>query len=309
MFISFGVYTVLLWLLVDDGPSIIIYLLYVCSYTAVLLCQVRRRHLLYLALLTSTWLTFTSKFHRCFTKSHRLHVMTVLGCCLVGFVLGCLLRALPATKTFFYDYAIAQVTATVSAAIGTGVLTRSFPRLHARSEPSPEQHSVDQSRTVAEDEQRHKHDRLPCYVVHDAHRKILHHLTMGLDPNAAWQSMEEDVRRVVVQRVLCRAVRITQAVRNWSLDQPTAIAEHDKSLRDPSSYSLIDSSPAAGVPFKSNTNRPNPGTHSFGHMFKVFMWPMQAMDLAVQWTALISGASPEVPRELWYDAVDNILGV
>jgi hypothetical protein len=97
----FGGCTVLLWLLVDNPRSMILYYCYILGYTCVILFQ----------------------FNRCFTTNVRAHITIILSCAAIGFVVGCILRAIPATAGWFYAEILAQNIAAVLATIGTFLWT------------------------------------------------------------------------------------------------------------------------------------------------------------------------------------------
>lgn len=101
MAMIFGVTTILLWLFVVDHRQIILYVAYVVAYTGLVIFQ----------------------FNRPFTTNTRLHVLVVFCAAIAGFLLGCLLHAIPRTAGFRYNDVIALNVASLSAAFGTWLLT------------------------------------------------------------------------------------------------------------------------------------------------------------------------------------------
>lgn len=95
--VVFGGCTLLLWLLVENYESMILYYCYVLGYTCVILFQ----------------------FNRCFTTNVRAHITIILSSAAVGYVVGCTLRAIPATANWLYSEILAQNLAAVMAAVGT----------------------------------------------------------------------------------------------------------------------------------------------------------------------------------------------
>lgn len=99
--VIFGVMTVLMWVFVESHKTTIMYYSYSFGYSCCLLFQ----------------------FNRCFTTNTAVHVKIILYSAAVGFVIGCVLHALPWTAGFLYNDLIAQNIAAGSAAIGTTLFT------------------------------------------------------------------------------------------------------------------------------------------------------------------------------------------
>ena len=95
--VVFGGCTLLLWLLVENYESMILYYCYVLGYTCVIIFQ----------------------FNRCFTTNVRAHITIILSSAAIGFVVGCALRAIPHTANWLYSEILAQNLAAVLAALGT----------------------------------------------------------------------------------------------------------------------------------------------------------------------------------------------
>ncbi|KAL1412242.1 hypothetical protein Q8F55_003253 [Vanrija albida] len=99
--IIFGGMTLLMWAFIQSYPTTIMYYSYSFGYTCCLIFQ----------------------FNRCFTTNTPVHVKIILYSASVGFVLGCVLHALPWTAGFLYNDLIAQNLAAGAAAIGTTLFT------------------------------------------------------------------------------------------------------------------------------------------------------------------------------------------
>ncbi|KAI7152996.1 glycosyltransferase family 4 protein [Hortaea werneckii] len=307
LFVIFGSCTVLLWFLVVDYQSIILFFTYTTSYTAVLLCQ----------------------YHRCFTKSHRLHVITVLCCCSVGFVLGCVLRAVPATATFPYDFVIAQNVATISAVICTGLLTtRSFNKMNkakASKAAMPTKHGQPSSSFDApttQDAGVVVVETKPSADIHETNRILLTHLCLGLDVNATWLTLPQDVRRLILHRVIGKPSSMTATTRSWLDKQQSTIALHDIELSKcisyqeiglcstqerHSSHAHINSTPA-NISSELTSDLSQMTVRRTSALRRVAQATAHAVDVTVQWTAIISGAAPDAPRELWYAVPCGAIG-
>lgn len=95
--VVFGCTTILLWLLVESTETMIIYFMYVFGYSSAIMFQ----------------------FNRCFTTNIGAHVTAMMTSAVVGFTVGCLLHAIPATAGFLYTDVLAQNLAALLAALGT----------------------------------------------------------------------------------------------------------------------------------------------------------------------------------------------
>ncbi|KAK7420518.1 hypothetical protein QQX98_002716 [Neonectria punicea] len=97
LFIVFGVTTLLLWALVDSWETTVLYYLYSLGYTAAIIFQ----------------------FNRCFTTDVTAYITILYYSATIGFIVGCVLHALPSTSQLVYIDVIAQNTCTILAAAGT----------------------------------------------------------------------------------------------------------------------------------------------------------------------------------------------
>ncbi|KAG8411014.1 hypothetical protein J3459_016736 [Metarhizium acridum] len=97
LLVLFGITTLLMWILVDNPESMLLYYLYILGYTGVILFQ----------------------FNRCFTTSVHGHVFIILGCAIIGLIVGCVLHAVSMTSGWLYSDVVAQNTAALLAASGT----------------------------------------------------------------------------------------------------------------------------------------------------------------------------------------------
>jgi hypothetical protein len=99
--VIFGVMTVLMWVFVESHKTTIMYYSYSFGYSCCLLFQ----------------------FNRCFTTNTAVHVKIILYSAAVGFVIGCVLHALPWTAGSCTTTSLRRTLPAGSAAIGTTLFT------------------------------------------------------------------------------------------------------------------------------------------------------------------------------------------
>ncbi|KAH8683480.1 hypothetical protein BGZ61DRAFT_590307 [Ilyonectria robusta] len=97
----FGITTILMWVFVDGWKVMVFYYMYVVGYTCSILFQ----------------------FNRCFTTNVTTHISIIMSSAVLGFITGCVLHVLPATKDSLFIDLAAQNTAAVFAALGTSLWT------------------------------------------------------------------------------------------------------------------------------------------------------------------------------------------
>lgn len=97
LMLVFGCTTIFLWLLVESTETMAIYFMYILGYSSTIMFQ----------------------FNRCFTTNIGAHVIVMMASAAVGFVIGCVLHAVPATAGFLYTDVLSQNVAALLAAIGT----------------------------------------------------------------------------------------------------------------------------------------------------------------------------------------------
>jgi hypothetical protein len=97
LLVLFGCTTVFLWLLVESMETTVHYYMNVFGYTCAILFL----------------------FNRCFTTNIGAHVTAIMASIAIGFTLGCVMHALPKTRSFLYKDIIAQNVAALLAALGT----------------------------------------------------------------------------------------------------------------------------------------------------------------------------------------------
>ncbi|SPJ88071.1 uncharacterized protein FTOL_12540 [Fusarium torulosum] len=95
--VFFGCTTIFLWLFVETTETIIVYFMYVFGYSSAIVFQ----------------------FNRCFTTNISSHITVMMASAAVGFIVGCLLHAIPATAGFLYTDVLAQNLTALLAATGT----------------------------------------------------------------------------------------------------------------------------------------------------------------------------------------------
>lgn len=99
LFVAFGCTAVLLWLFVESMETTIIYYMYVFGYSCAIVFQ----------------------FNRCFTTDVGTHITIIMFSAAIGFIVGCVLHALPMTAGFLYTDVLAQNVAGLLAAVGTSI--------------------------------------------------------------------------------------------------------------------------------------------------------------------------------------------
>ncbi|KAF4554721.1 Hypothetical protein D9617_3g017890 [Elsinoe fawcettii] len=304
--ITLGSTVLLLWGFVIDKQAIILFFTYIAGYTGALFFQ----------------------FNRCFTRDARMHVLTVLLCCVAGFTVGIILRSLDATAGFFYDYAIALNTATVSAAVGTFLLTGYFDRApkrkdaaysHVRNKSSIDSVVQLKSAPPSRGSQNPLHGS-PCDTTHKAIKEMLSNLTLNIDVNTKWVHLPEDVRKMIVYRVLGMPVAQTWIVRAWLVDNGVNVERFNSGLglainqlrsaiavkkerpalasRTPSVVSIAEGEPELSAALPRSLKPVNLFVRIGNSIVR------GCYDIA-KWTAIISGAGPDVPKELWYSLRSN----
>ncbi|KAH0294534.1 glycosyltransferase family 4 protein, partial [Aureobasidium sp. EXF-3399] len=305
--IIFGVMTILLWVFVIDHRSIIVYFLYVLGYTGVCVFQ----------------------FNRCFTRDPKTHVVAVLVCCAAGFVVGCVLRADSHTDALIYDYVIGLDVASISAAISTFIFTGYFsstsnPKDRPQVAPETDRRSTEKPPTNNTNAQPSSwatlfktHTDTLCNLSHNTHRQILQHLCLDIDVNAQWTKLPDNVRSLVISRMLGVTSHTTATCRTWLAARSTRTQECDSELKK----CLVEYEEKKSTVSRDAENAFNiagsykePELTSFlGRKFTVkskFTRLVTILTLTiydiVKWTALISGGAPDVNRELWFALRDHL---
>ncbi|RSL61030.1 hypothetical protein CEP54_006442 [Fusarium duplospermum] len=115
LFVVFGFTTVMLWLLVESKETFIIYYMYVFGYTGAIAFQ----------------------FNRCFTTNVGAHITVIMCSAAIGFILGCILHALPMTAGFLYTDIVSQNVAALLAAVGTSYYSWKDPRASTNPVQAP----------------------------------------------------------------------------------------------------------------------------------------------------------------------------
>ncbi|KAI5203258.1 hypothetical protein E4T38_05187, partial [Aureobasidium subglaciale] len=301
--INFGVMTILVWAFVIDHRSVILYFLYISGYTG---------------------------FHRCFTQNPKAHVIAVLICCVAGFVVGCILRAVSSTSDLFYDYVIGLNVTCVSAAIATFFLTGYFSpptSYHVETGDDNSSGTMNPKERPANGDGVeptswatlfNTHGDTLCNLSHTTHRKILQHLCLDIDVNVQWTKLPEDIRYLVVSRVLGVTGHTTLAARAWLAAESKSTVQSDdelaRCLKDHMGKKSTVSKDENNA-FKVAGSYRDPELTSvlgreFGMISKlrhVVTSVVSTIYGIVKWTALISGGAPDVNRELWFALRDNSL--
>lgn len=242
----------------------------------------------------------------------------MLICCTLGFTVGCILRAIPYTAAFRYDFAIGQNFAAITAVIGTGVLTRrghkpsakirNLDILETRQSVIADS-DVATSRICALSPYDTKHEST-CALVHRSNRQFLEDACFGVHVDTVWHTLHEDVRRFLLYRVCGKATAMTPAVHMWLSvkfettprrdchSQEKDHRHHFRGLKR--GTGLLDdqcSKPEMNANYELTSRCPGKialRRRSFTQRI------VQGIDDIVKWVSIISGAAHDAPRELWY---------
>lgn len=227
------------------------------------------------------------------------------------------MRAVPATVDFAYSYTIGHNVATVLAAFGTFFFTNYFSS-------TPKSSGTDGKAALQGEELSEKpssdvptlfhHKDSSCTAVHELNRKILHHLCLGIDVDACWSGLSEDVRDFILCRILGKPAHMTLKVATWLSSESKNTLEHDESLlacvewyADQSQGREYDNTQTregqSVLPELTSAYSRKPPAHSF--LRSISRSIVHSLDVVVKWTALISGAASDTNRELWYAMRDN----
>lgn len=241
---------------------------------------------------------------------------------MIGFIVGCILRAAPATADLFYDYVIGLNVTTVLAALTTFLLTGYFPLPSIKktgSDDAQDEYFSQEEKREADDFQtgptswttlfKTKGDTL-CNLSHNTHRKVLQNLCLDIDVNVQWMKIPDDVRYLVVCRLLGANGHTTSESRAWMNANHKSLQTYDGRLNDclgeyqNKRLSVKESDNA----FKIAGSYEAPElTSALGRrplvasrMVSLTRNIEQTVYDIVKWTALISGAAPDTSRELWF---------
>jgi glycosyltransferase involved in cell wall biosynthesis len=252
----------------------------------------------------------------------------VLICCAAGFVVGCILRADPHTDRLIYDYVIGLNVTSLSAAISTFILTGYFSSPSSRKDelqdaPKKDRRNAEQRSPNNTNAQPSSwttlfrtHTDTLCNLSHTTHRQILQHLCLDIDVNVQWNKIPDDVRSLVISRMLGVTGHTTAATQNWLVSESKSTQESDQELeRCLSDYENKKSTVSKDVDnaFNIAGSYKDPELTSvlgrkftvkskFTHFVTILIFTIHEI---VKWTALISGGAPDVNRELWFALRDH----
>jgi glycosyltransferase involved in cell wall biosynthesis len=241
---------------------------------------------------------------------------------------GCILRAHPNTSGLIYDYVIGLNVTSISAAISTFILTGYFSSPKSRRE-QPQ----DISETERRDTERrsgNEADREPsswttlfrshtdtlCNLSHTTHRQILQHLCLDIDVNTKWTKIPENVRSLVVSRMLGVTGYTAAVTRAWlaaeSRSTQGSDLELERCLVNYGNKQSVVSNDADNAFNIAGSYREPELTSVLGRKFTVKSKLTRFVTILtltvheiVKWTALISGGAPDVNRELWFALRDH----
>jgi glycosyltransferase involved in cell wall biosynthesis len=241
---------------------------------------------------------------------------------------GCILRACSSTSGLIYDYVIGLNVTSISAAVITFMLTGYFSSpTSCREQP---QNSSKTDGRDTEKRSRNEPDREPsswstlfkshtdtlCNLSHTTHRQILKHICLNIDVNTEWSKIPENVRSLVISRMLGITGYTTSATRAWLAAESKSTQESDQELE----RCLVDYGNKQSTISKDANNASNIAgsykepelTSVLGRKFTVkskltrfVTFVTLTIHEIVKWTALISGGAPDVNRELWFALRDH----
>ena len=151
---------------------------------------------------------------------------------------------MPSTSHLFYDYVIGLNVTTVSAAVITFLLTGYFSSPfnnidHVGDDITKEDKTRGKRSSASKQAEPmswatlfKSHGDTLCNLSHNTHRKILQHLSLDIDVNVQWTKIPEDVRCLVLCRLLGVDGHTTSSARAWLAAQSKSIEESDELLED-----------------------------------------------------------------------------
>jgi len=311
LLLIFGFCTILEWFLVDDPTNVILYFCYVLGYTGVLLFQ----------------------FNRPFTKNIRWHVLTIFISSIVAFVVGCILRAVPATVGFRDDFVIALDIAAVPSAIGTFLLTGYFEfpsKTLVWPKFSRSERSMSEAERAMSEAERALISAAPSGVVTprpprfddldtdnsnltSASMGLLKDLCLGVNVNQRWTDLPEDVRQWIYNRVLGQDAKVSPSALIWLVNEGINLRHNSERLerrtliiqdmlresrtRDEASHTRRNSSKADTADLSLVIPQPKARKNL---LTRLLIWIVRTTYSIVKWIALLSGGAPDCGRELWF---------
>ncbi|KAJ9624030.1 hypothetical protein H2203_005477 [Taxawa tesnikishii (nom. ined.)] len=252
--------------------------------------------ILYFTYISSYTGALLFQFHRCFTKTPVLMSSRFSAAALLDSWLN---------------------TATLSAAVGTFIFTEYFPNPFEKTKSpkiSDDAHVANTEKSVVLKGQL---NHATCNNVHDTNATILRHACLDVDVNAHWGETPEDVRRLILNRVLGAPASATLIVKTWLHKHSKNVTQHDEhlmaclnehkagKLHFKESFNVGDeeTSTPSSAELSSTVSHQLPSRSVLGRIvYNVVQW----LDCVVKWTAVISGAAPDASRELW--RIENIKG-
>ncbi|KAH0279928.1 glycosyltransferase family 4 protein, partial [Aureobasidium melanogenum] len=228
----------------------------------------------------------------------------------------------------FYDFVIGLNITSVSASIATFFLTGCFSSLtigingpmknikrdRKKTEKGPSTSAKSQVNLWATLFQTQT-DTL-CNLSHTTHRKILQHLCLDIDVNLQWTKIPDDVRSLVISRVLGDTGHISAAVRTWLAAESKSMQQFDteleRCLHDYESKKATISKESDNAFKVAGSYRDPELTSVLGREFGVVTKIKRCVTTVgltifeiVKWTALISGGASDANRELWFALRNN----
>jgi hypothetical protein len=213
------------------------------------------------------------------------------------------LRAIPFTASFRYNFVIGQNVAAISAVIGTGVLTRNVHKFSSQSRiktiPETTQKSLaDLGIAAVQASTSSPHDvedKASCAHIHKTHRQFLEDACFGVHVDTTWHTLPEDVRRFLLLRVSGEPAVVTHTVHVWLSERKDCSPQHGQHL-----HHITGSRDATDIPGASSSRCENIIESELtsdcardvaSRRLSLAQMLAQGIDDVVQWISVISGAA------------------
>jgi glycosyltransferase involved in cell wall biosynthesis len=222
------------------------------------------------------------------------------------------LRAIPFTASFRYNFVIGQNVAAISAVIGTGVLTRNVYKFSSQPRikiiPETTQKSLaDLGVAAVQASTPSPHDvedKGSCAHIHKTHRQFLEDACFGVHVDTTWHTLSEDVRRFLLLRVSGKPAVVTHAVHVWlsgKKDCSHQYGQHHHHNTGSTDATDIPDAPSLRCEKIIDSELTSDCARDVALRRRPLVQMLaQSIDDVVQWISVISGAAHDCPRELWY---------
>lgn len=147
----------------------------------------------------------------------------------------------------------------------------------------------------------------------------MQHLCLGIEVDTQWPHLPEDVRRTILSRVVSIPVPLSLTTKKWLQDKSKDIssedAEVEKCLANYEEWRITNGKHRAShTPLLTpkdvelSCKLPRGTSFQLPHS-AIAHFVVRMISVSVQYTAIISGAGSDIPRELWYALRKNPIRV